>query len=76
MVGEIVQVRDVPTEDVTELRTRAAARGVSLSQYLRELIHDEVSRPAMVDVVDRIAARTPIEVGSNDVRAHIADGRR
>ena len=76
MAGEVIQVRDVPTEDVQELRARSAARGVSLSQYLRELIHDETSRPAMTDVLERIASRQPVEASVDDIRSFITEGRQ
>lgn len=76
MAGEVIQVRDVPSEDVQELRARSAARGISLSQYLRELIHDDTSRPPMGDVLSRIATRQPVEATAEDVRSFIADGRR
>lgn len=76
VTGEVIQVRDVPAEDAQELRARSAARGISLSQYLRELIHDETSRPAMADVLERIASRRPIEADVEDVQSFIAEGRR
>lgn len=75
MSSEIIQVRDVPSEDADILRARATARGMSLSAYLRELIHDDASRPAMAEVVDRIATRDSIEASSEDVRSFIDDGR-
>lgn len=74
MGTEIIQVRDVPSEDVDILRARAAARNMSLSSYLRELIHDDASRPAMSDVLARIATRGSIEVGGEDVRSFIDSG--
>jgi plasmid stability protein len=76
MSAEIIQVRDVPSEDVDALRSRAAARGMSLSAYLRELIHDDVSRPSMTETIARIATRDNIEADRNDIRAFIDDGRR
>lgn len=76
MSTEIIQVRDVPTDEVQVLRERAAARELSLSGYLRELIHDDASRPTMSDVVDRIAGRDTVEADSNDIRSFIEDGRR
>ena len=47
MTTEILQVRDVPAEDARALRARAASQNMSLSSYLRPLIHDDASRPAM-----------------------------
>lgn len=76
MGTEIIQVRDVPAEDVEILRARAASRNMSLSGYLRELIHDDASRPAMADVLARIAARDSIEASGEDIRSFIDDGRR
>ena len=44
---------------------------MSLSSYLRELIHDDTARPAMADVLGRIADRQSIEVGGEDIRSFI-----
>ncbi len=49
---------------------------MSLSAYLRELIHDDVSRPTMTEIVARIATRDSIEADSDDIRSFIDDGRR
>lgn len=78
MGTEIIQVRDVPAEDVEVLRARAASRNMSLSSYLRELIHDDTARPAMADVLGRIADRQSIEVGGEDIRSfiNVDDDRR
>lgn len=76
MSGEILQVRDVPLEDAQVLRARAAARNMSLSSYLRELIHDDASRPAMPEVLARIASRSSVEASTDDIRSFIADDRR
>lgn len=76
MSTEIIQVRDVPAEDVAALRARAASRNMSLSSYLRELIHDDTSRPTMADVLERIAHRDGIEASSDDIRSFIDDDQR
>lgn len=76
MSTEIIQVRDVPADDAEVLRVRAASRGMSLSSYLRELIHDDTSRPAMVDVLARIGARSSVEASSEDIRSFIENDRR
>src|SRR5664280_3816920 len=73
MSTEIIQVRDVPAEDVDVLRARAASRNMSLSSYLRELIHDDTARPAMTDVLARIADRESIEARGEDIRSFIND---
>lgn len=76
MSTEIIQVRDVPDDDANMLRARAASRGISLSRYLRELIHDDASRPSMADVLSRIASRDSIEASGDDIRSFMAEGHR
>lgn len=71
MATEILQVRDVPAADAEILRNRAAAASISLSRYVRELIHDDTSRPTMDEVLARIATREQVEVDSDDVRSLI-----
>ncbi len=75
MATEVLQIRDVPAEDAAALRARAAARRMSLSGYLRELIHDDASRPAMTEVLDRIATRDSIDASSEDIRSFIEHER-
>lgn len=76
MSMEILQVRDVPAHDVAVLRARAASRNMSLSSYLRELIHYDTSRPTMTEVLARIATREGVVAGPEDIRSFIEDGRR
>lgn len=76
MSTEIIQVRDVPSEDVQVLRARAASRNMSISSYLRELIHDDTSRPTMSEVLARIVSRSGVEANGEDIRSLIADNRR
>lgn len=76
MATEIIQIRDVPAEDVAILRQRAAARNQSLAQYLREMIHEQTSRPTMAEWLARLADDEPIEVSSEEVRSFIEEGRR
>ena len=73
---EIIQVRDVPSDDVEVLRSRAAARNMSLSSYLRDLIHNEISQPTMDDVLSRISTRRSVNAGTDDVRSFIEGDRR
>lgn len=76
MTNEILQVRDVPTHDVEVLRARAAARNMSVSSYLRELIHDDTSRPTMAEVLERITVRDSVGADPADIRAFIETARR
>lgn len=49
---------------------------MSLSSYLRELIHEDASRPAMADVLERIASRDSVGASRDDVRSFIDEDRR
>jgi hypothetical protein len=48
---------------------------MSLSSYLRELIHDDASRPTMNEALARIADRDSVEATSADIRSFIDEGR-
>lgn len=48
-----VQIRDVPEDVHRELRARAAAAGMSLSDYLREEIVRLASHPPVAEVIRR-----------------------
>jgi hypothetical protein len=76
MDTEIIQVRDVPTEDARVLRERAAARDMSLSGYLREMIHESTMLPTMSELNARISTHEPVEASPEDSRSFIEDGRR
>jgi plasmid stability protein len=52
-----VQIRDVPDDVHAILRTRAAAAGMSLSDYLRDELTHLARRPTVADVVARAQAR-------------------
>lgn len=73
-MSKTVQVRDVPDDVHAQLRSRAAAAGASLSEYLlRELI-ELAGRPAVSDVLRRAHERSG---GSStaDIVATVRRGR-
>jgi plasmid stability protein len=53
-----LQIRDVPDEVHAELRTRAAAAGVSLSEYALRELTEVASRPAVADVLRHASERS------------------
>ena len=55
-----VQIRGVPVTLRDQLRARADARGQSVSQYVRELIEADVSRPSLTEWSADIRRRGPI----------------
>lgn len=54
----LLQIRDVPEEARRVLKSRAAARGLSLNAYVLELIAREVRRPTVADVIERASRRS------------------
>ena len=53
----MLQVRHVPDEVHSELRRRAAAAGVSLSDYVLHELERVTARPPMAEVFARSASR-------------------
>ena len=53
----MLQVRDVPDGVHAELRRRAAAAGMSLSDFARIELSRLARRPSLGDLFDRAAAR-------------------
>lgn len=56
-MGVAITVRDVPNEVRDELAGRAARSGMSLQEYLRRMLVQTASRPALDDVIARARAR-------------------
>jgi len=56
-MAKAIQVREVPDDVHATLRARAAAAGLSLSDYLREEITRLARRPTVADVIGRTQVR-------------------
>lgn len=56
-MGALVQIRDVPDDVHRLLKARAAASGVSLSEYLRTVLERAASRPTPAELAARVSAR-------------------
>lgn len=61
-MGVLVQIRDVPDEVHHTLKARAAVAGVSLSEYVREVLARTASRPTPNELAARIKARGTAEL--------------
>src|SRR3970282_235198 len=59
-MSKMIQIRHVPACLHRELVRRAKARGLTLTQYLQEILEREVSRPAAEEVFARVHARKPV----------------
>jgi plasmid stability protein len=70
----MLQVRHVPDDVHAELRRRAAAAGVSLSEYVLRELERVAARPPMAEVFARSASRR-IALSREDVVAGIRADR-
>jgi plasmid stability protein len=52
-----VQIRDVPDDAITVLRARAAAAGMSMSEYLRSELITMAAKPTVAEVLERARRR-------------------
>lgn len=60
---KMIQVRNVPDRLHRELKRRARARGMTLTDYIQGILEREVARPPREEVFRRIASRTPVKLG-------------
>lgn len=56
-MGVLMQIRDVPEDVHRLLKARAAASGVSLTEYVRGVLQRSAARPTPAELSARIAAR-------------------
>lgn len=56
-MGVAITVRDVPNETRDELAARAARAGMSLQEYVRGMLVQSATRPAVGDVIARARSR-------------------
>jgi plasmid stability protein len=56
-MSRAIQIRDVPDDVHAILRARAAAAGMSMSEYLRSELITLASRPTLEEVIARAQAR-------------------
>jgi len=69
-----IQIRNVPDDVHAELRTRAAAAGISLSDYALGELERVAERPLVSDVLRRARARSGSTAASAIVEA-VRSGR-
>lgn len=75
-MGTLIQVRDVAEDVHRTLKARAAASGVSLSEYVRSLLARDAARPTPEELLARVRARggaglgEPSELAVRRLRDH------
>jgi len=68
-MGVLVQIRDVPEPVHSALKARAAAAGMSFSEYLRTVLARTAARPTPEELAARIRARGVIARDESSVRS-------
>lgn len=56
----MIQIRNVPESMHRELKARAARSGMTLSDYLMDVIRQATSRPEPDVLLNRVRERTPV----------------
>ncbi|WP_166980420.1 FitA-like ribbon-helix-helix domain-containing protein [Paramicrobacterium fandaimingii] len=56
-----LQIRNVPDETVRSLKIRAAAAGMSLSEFALSALTATVARPSLEELSERIRVRGAVE---------------
>ena len=64
-----LQVKNVPEAVHDELRRRADARGITLRDFVLELLRREVARPDFHDWLARVEQRPPVTSAESVVEA-------
>ena len=72
----LIQIRNVPEDVHRTLKARAAAQGTSLSDYVLNEITRTARTPTPHELDDRIRARVPAGVSTEEIIAARDAGRR
>lgn len=71
----MLQVRDVPDEVHAELRRRATAAGMSLSDFARQELSRLARRPSLEDLLEKAARRHGDAMTFADARESVTSER-
>jgi antitoxin FitA len=74
-MSKMIQVRDVDDEVHRTLKSRAAAEGMSLSDYLKRELEASASRPTPGEIDARVRSRRESGVRAATIVAAIRESR-
>jgi plasmid stability protein len=74
-MSSMIQVRNVPDEVHRTLKMRAAAAGMSLSDYIKRDLVQAASSPSMEEIDARVRARGPSRVRSHTIVSALREVR-
>lgn len=61
----MIQIRNVPEDLHRRLKARAAEQGLTLSDYLLRMAEQEVERPTIAELSDRIRRRGRVQLSES-----------
>jgi len=65
----MIQIRNVPDTLHRELKARAARAGMTLSDYLLDVVRRSIERPEPAELLRRIRERAPVYVSESPADA-------
>lgn len=74
-MSKMIQVRNVPDDVHRTLKARAAAAGLSLSDYIKRDLEASSTRPTFDEVDARVRARRPSGVRTEEIVSAIRELR-
>lgn len=70
-----IQIREVPDETHRALKARAAAEGLSMSEYLKRMIERELRRPDWASIKARRETMAPLDISSDEIVRMVREER-
>ena len=70
-----IQVKDVPQELHEALRRRAIQEGMSLADYVLDLIRRDLGLPSRREWFERLATREPVDISREEILEALDDAR-
>ena len=70
-----IQVKDVPEELHEALRRRAIQEGMTLADYVLDLIRRDLGLPGRREWFERLATREPVEISRAEILEALDDAR-
>ena len=71
-----LQIRGIPVALRERLRRRAGRKGLSMSQYVIEILKDDLSRPTVAEWVAKVGKLPPVDFGGETSAELVRAGRR
>ena len=70
-----IQVKGVPEELHEALRRRAVQEGMSLADYVLDLIRRDLGLPSRREWLERLATREPVDISREEILEALDDAR-